>query len=51
MTQTLVIDGLRTSAPIYPTEEFVKIYIGVNDHELKSLSHFPEMEYRAKNVK
>ena len=51
MTQTLVIDGLRTSAPTYPTEELVMIYVGVNDHKLKSLSHFPEMEYRAKNVK
>ena len=52
MKQTIMVDGLRTSAPTYPTKVFVKLYFGVNDHNMGSfLSNRPEMEYRAKTVK
>ena len=52
MKQTIMVDGLHTSAPTYPTKEFVKLYFGVNDHKLRRfLSNHPEMEYSAKTVK
>ena len=46
-----MINGQKTSVLDYPAEEYVQVFIGINDKRQEMMRQFPELQYQAKSVK